>query len=104
MIMYNSLKAWIDVPIGIKPYVSRDSANHKTFGTVVDALCYPEEKVRKVVNASGDEVISSTTLYMEPSSTISTEDEIIYNNVSCPIKAKGAYYRNGVVDIMVVYV
>jgi len=101
--MYASLKSWISVPYQIKPFVKRDGAGSKIFGDAVDSLCYPVGDVKLITDASGAEVTSTTQLYLPGDELIKVTDEIIFNSEVRPIHRITDYYRNGKVDIRVVY-
>lgn len=101
--MYDSLKPWINVPYQIKPFLRRDGAGDKLFGDTVSALCYPEADVKLIVDESGAEVISTTQLYIDGTQEIKVTDEVIFEGSVRPIQRINSFYRNGVVDLRVVY-
>ena len=66
-------------------------------------MCYPEADIKTIVNAEGEEVVSTTQLYIDGSTSIKITDEIIFEGEHRPIQRINSFYRNGVVDIRVVY-
>lgn len=102
--MYDSIKPWINVPIVIKPYLGRSATGDKLFGDSVSALCYPQGEVNIVRNWQGVEVVSHNHLYMEGTVAVTELDNIVFEGKDLPVQAISNYYRNGVVDIRVVYV
>lgn len=102
--MYDSLVNWMNVPFQIKPFKGRSGAGTKLFEDSVDALCYPESDVKLVTDASGAEVVSTSQLYVPGDCPIKSTDDVLFENEVRPVKRISAYYRNGVVDIKVVYI
>lgn len=101
--MFNSLKQWINVPFQYKPFVRYTGAGTKQFGDTVDALCYPVGDVKLVTDRGGSEVVSSTQLYLFGTEAISVKDNVIFEGEERPILRINSFYREGVVDIKVVY-
>lgn len=101
--MYESLKPWINVPCQIKPFIKRTGTGDKVFGDAVNALCYPESDIKHIVDASGAEVVSTTQLYVDGTQEIKVTDEVIFEGATRAIQRINSFYRNGVVDIRVVY-
>lgn len=101
--MYASLKPWINVPFKLKPFVKRNGAGTKVFDADVSALCYPVSDVVNVVNKDGAEVTSSTQLYVEGTLAVAPMDEVIFENEQRPIQRINSFYRDGAVDLKVVY-
>ena len=102
--MYESLIEWLDIPCIIKPFVSRDSANDKTYGTDINTTCYLEGKVRVVENRDGNQVISNTAVYLRGTEVIGYDDIITLHGKSFHIKAMSEFYANGSRSIWVVYI
>lgn len=101
--MYASLRPWMNVPFQIKPFIKRNGAGTKQFGGVIDGLCYPEADVKMIVDEAGAEVISTTQLYVDGVVAIKVADDVIFEGVTRPIQRINSFYRNGVVDLKVVY-
>ena len=101
--MYASLKAWMDVPYSILPFVKYNGAGTKEYDKRVDALCYPTGDVRKILDVNGAEVTSTATLYVPGNTVIKDTDTVIFEGRERSILRITNYYRNGVVDIKVVY-
>lgn len=101
--MYNSLKSWINLPFTYKPYLSRSGTGAKQFDTSVTGLCYAEGKVEIVTDTQGKEVVSKKQLYVDGSVPIKELDNVVFEGSETDVKAIGYFYRNGTVDIKVVY-
>lgn len=101
--MYTSLKPWINVPYTILPFVKYNGAGTKEYDKSVNALCYPTGDVRKILDANGTEVTSTATLYVPGDTAIKDTDTIVFEGRERSILRITNYYRNGVVDIKVVY-
>lgn len=101
--MYASLKPWINVPYTIRPFIKYNGAGTKQYGDSISSLCYPVGDVKRVVDASGAEVTSTTQLYVPGTEVIKVTDSVIFSDEERPILRITDYYRNGVVDVRVVY-
>ena len=101
--MYNSLKAWMNLPAQIKPFVRRDGTGTKIYRDAIDVKCYAEGSVKVVTDSTGTEVVSNKQLYVDGSVTISELDGIVFEGSERSIKSIGTFYRNGKPDIKVVY-
>lgn len=102
--MFNSLRSWMDVPVVIKPFIKRSATGDKIFGESRTELCYPQGEVNIVRNWQGVEVVSHNHLFFDGTVQVSKLDNIIFEGEELPVQAISNYYRNGVVDIRVVYV
>lgn len=101
--MYDSIKPWINVPLVIKPFLKYSGSGAKQFDANVDAMCYPVGDNKLVTNEVGSEVTSTTQLYVDGTTTVKVTDNVIFNGEERPILRVANYYRNGVVDLRVVY-
>lgn len=101
--MYSSLKPWINVPFVIKPFLKYSGTGTKQFDTDVPSKCYPVGDVKLVTNESGSEVTSTTQLYVDGFESIKVTDNVVFAGEERPILRITDYYRNGKVDIKVVY-
>ena len=101
--MYESLKAWMNVPVSIKPFVKRNGTGDKEYGDIVTVTCYPHAEVKVVTNNAGVEVVSNNQLYFDGLVSIVDMDAIIFEDREYEIKAVSTFYRGGVPDIKVVY-
>lgn len=102
--MYASLKSWINVPITIKPFLKRSATGDKLFGESRIALCYPKGEVSVVRNWQGVEVESHNQLFIDGSVEVTELDNIIFENKEVPVQTISNFYRDGVIDIRVVYI
>ena len=101
--MYAILKAWMNLPAQIKPFLKRDGTGTKIYTDPVDILCYAEGKVQVVTDSTGTEVVSNTQLYVDGSVTVSVLDCVVFEGIEKSIKNLTTFYRNGKPDIRVVY-
>lgn len=101
--MYNSLKPWINVPYIIKPFLKYNGAGTKQFGDDVPSKCYPVGDVKLVTNTEGAEVTSTTQLYVDGNEPVKITDNVVFADEERPILRVAEYYRDGNVDIKVVY-
>ena len=101
--MYNSLKAWMNLPVQIKPFIRRNGTGTKLYGEPINEQCYAEGKVTTVTDNTGTEVVSNKQLYVDGSVAVSELDCIIFEGSEKSIKSIGTFYRNGKPDIKVVY-
>ena len=101
--MFSSLKSWINLPAAVKPYIKRDGTGEKVFATTRDIFCYAEGKVQVVTNKEGKEVVSMKQLYVDGNTAIEELDNVVFENTESEIRAIGYFYRNGLVDMKVVY-
>lgn len=101
--MYDSLKSWINLPVTIRPFVRRDGTGKKVFSDPIATNCYAEGKVQVVTSKEGKEVVSMKRLYFDGKEVISELDNILFEGKEIEITAIGYFYREGVVDIKVVY-
>ena len=101
--MYASIKGWINVPYSILPFVKYNGAGTKVYGERRESMCYPTGDVRKILDANGSEVTSTATLYVDGTEEIKDTDTIVFEGRERSILRITNYYRDGVVDIKVVY-
>lgn len=103
IILFNSLKAWVNIPAVVKPFEKRTGTGAKVFGEPVEIKCYPEGKVQVVTNKEGKEVVSNKILYVDGDTPVTELDNIVFEGRDTEVKAIGYYYRNGGIDIKLVY-
>lgn len=104
--MYDSIKEWVNIPMTIYPYIGRNGTGDKQYGDVLEILCYPVGEIKKVVNDKGVEVVSSSHIYVDGDTQISTLDSISIDGfvgINDEIIRITTYYREGRPDIKVVY-
>lgn len=94
----------MNVPITVKPFEKRSATGGKLFGESYEVLCYPQGEVNIVRNWQGVEVVSHNHLYMDGSVKITKLDHVIFEGEDLPVQAISNFYRNGKIDIRVVYV
>ena len=101
--MYNSLKAWMNLPAQIKPFIRRNGTGTKIYREPINVQCYAEGKVTTITDNTGAEVVSNKQLYVDGSVSVSELDCIVFENSEHSIKSINTFYRNGKPDIKVVY-
>lgn len=101
--MFKSLKSWLNLDAAVKPFVSNSGTGAKIVGTSVPIKCYAEGKVQVVKNTYGKEVVSNKQLYIDGSVAIGELDLITFEGADHEIQAIGYFYKNGKVDLKVVY-
>lgn len=102
--MYESAREWLNVPVVIKPYAGRSATGDKLFGEPHTELCYPRGEVNIVRNWQGVEVVSHNHLHFDGSVNVSKLDNIVFEGEDLPVQAISNFYREGKVDIRVVYI
>lgn len=102
--MYESLKQWMDIPLGIKPFIKRTGTGSKEFGELITVKCYPHADLKVVRNYNDEEVVSSTQLYIDGDTAIKKHDIVVFEEEEFTIQKIGTYYRNGKPDLKVVYI
>lgn len=101
--MFASVKSWMDLTAVVRPYLGRTGTGAKQFGKKFDIKCYAEGKIEVVSNHEGKEVVSNKRLYVDGNTDLDELDNIIFEGRETEIKTINYYYRNGKVDLKVVY-
>ena len=101
--MYDSLRPWLNVPYSILPFIKYNGTGGKIYGERVDSMCYPTGDVRKILDVHGSEVTSTATLYVPGTENIKDTDTIVFEGRERSILRITNYYRDGKVDLKVVY-
>lgn len=101
--MYASLKPWIDVPYQYKPFLKYNGAGVRQLGDPVSSLCYPVGDTKFVTDVSGAQKVSTMQLYVPGDEGIKVNDTVLIAGEERAIYRITSYYRNGVVDLKVVY-
>ena len=68
-----------------------------------DALCYPVGDTKLVTSTSGAEVTSMSQLYIDGDVPITVKDSVVFEGEERPVLRISNYYRNGKVDLKVVF-
>lgn len=103
MTMFNSVKKHIIIPITIIPTII-NGAGDKTDGASIATYCYPVGKVTKVLNVLGVEVLSNMHFYMFGSEVVNMTDRLLFNTKQYNIQTIETFYKDAIIDILVVYV
>ena len=101
--MYASLVPWINVPYQYKPFIKYNGAGVRILGDPVDSLCYPVGDTKFVTDVSGAQKVSTMQLYIPGTEKIKVNDIVLIEGEERAIYRITSYYRDGVVDIRVVY-
>ena len=101
--MYDSLKPWINVPYVYKPFVKYNGAGVKQFGEPIQDLCYPVGDTKFVTDVSGAQKVSTMQLYVPGTAGVKVNDSIIIEGEERAIYRITRYYRDGTIDLKVVY-
>lgn len=101
--MYDSVKPWINVPYQYKRFLRYNGAGVKQFGDVISSLCYPVGDTKFVTDVSGAQKVSTMQLYVPGNEPIKVNDTVIIEGEERSIYRITSYYRDGVVDVRVVY-
>ena len=101
--MYDSVKPWINVPYQYKPFIKYNGAGVRQLGDPVDSLCYPVGDTKFVTDVSGAQKVSTMQLYVPGTEAIKVNDTVIIAGEERAIYRITSYYRDGVVDLKVVY-
>lgn len=87
----------------IKPCVGRTGTGSKKFDKEIPILCYAEGEVKVISNKEGKEIRSMKQIYVAGDTPVSEMDNVLFEGRETEIQAIGYFYRNGNVDIKVVY-
>ena len=101
--MYDSLKSFIDVAYQYRPFLKYNGAGTAQYDKVIDSKCYPVGDTQVVTNEEGVEVTSNTQLYVDGTEPIKVRDQVIFNGEARKIIRINDFYRNGIIDLRVVY-
>lgn len=99
------IKKLLQIPVVIKPFLSSDTAGDDTYGNDIITTCYAEGKLQPVTDVSGDQVLSSFTIYIDGAEAIKSKDLILYDDREFIIKALSPVKElNGDIAIWLVYI
>ena len=101
--MYDSLKPWINVPFQFRRFVKYNGAGVKQYGETMSSMCYPVGDTKFVTDVSGAQKVSTMQLYVPGTEQIKVNDSVIIEGEERSIYRITSYYRNGVLDLKVVY-
>jgi hypothetical protein len=101
--MFNNLRSWLNLQVTIKPCTQRSATGSKVYGTAYTTVCYAAGKVQVVKNTVGKEVVSIKQLYFDGNVPVSAMDTVVFEGVESDIQAISYSYRDGKVDLKVVY-
>lgn len=101
--MYASLKPWINVPYQYRPFLNYNGAGVKQYGEPTSSLCYPVGDTKFVTDVSGAQKVSTMQLYVDGNEAIKVNDSVLIEGEERSIYRITTYYRNGSIDLKVVY-
>lgn len=101
--MYASLKEWINVPYQYRPFLKYNGAGVRQLGDPVDSVCYPVGDTKFVTDVSGAQKVSTMQLYVPGTEEIKVNDTVLIAGEERAIYRITSYYREGAVDLKVVY-
>ncbi len=104
MTMYDSLKAWLNLPVTRKPFIGYTGAGDKMFGDAINLMCYIDGAVKLVTNREGSQVTSTIQLFIAGHNKLNLQDVFILASVDYDVIAIHPFYRNGKKDMWVVYI
>lgn len=105
--IYPSIKKWVNIPLTIKPFDKYSGSGEKLYkAPIEELLCYPMGENNIVRNRRGVDVVSNSKIYVDGDVDINELDSVIINNdgFEYPVQAVTEYYRDGRIDIKVVYI
>lgn len=103
--MYESIKAWINIPLTIRPFLKRSGTGQKTYGDNIDTKCYASGKVTTVTDDKGVEVVSKIQLYVDGKTEIGSNDAVIFAGKEYNILSIALFFGpKGNIDLKVVYI
>lgn len=83
--MEKALLALLNQVILVESATGVDAYGQSTYGTFVSVPARVEGKNRKVLNAQGNEVVSSTTIYVDGAAVITTSSRITLPDGTKPL-------------------
>ncbi len=95
--MDEQLRNWLQYVVTISPFQSRDVRGKKIYGPDYCVGCYASGEVKMVRSLSGDEVVSTETLYFDaagPAADISFDDKIVFPGGKEPVILSKKIYRD----------
>ena len=101
--MYASLRKWINVPYQYRPFLKYNGAGVRQLGDPVDSMCYPVGDTKFATDVSGAQKVSTMQLYVPGTENINVNDTVVIAGEERAIYRITSYYREGTVDLKVVY-
>jgi hypothetical protein len=93
----------MNLPYSYKVYLGRSGTGAKQFSDTVTGLCYATGEVKIIKDNDGKEAVSTKQLYVDGTVPIVALDNVLFEDSESEIQSIGFFYRNGIVDIKVVY-
>lgn len=93
--MYESLVEWLQFPVLLYTYLSKDLAGDATYAAATTILGYRVDKTETLVDANNNTIISAQQVYVRDTEVIGMKDMLAFPEaptVKYAIKKIGAYY------------
>lgn len=92
------------IPYSYRSYTGVSGTGSKTYGAIINDVCYADGSIKVVVNDEGVEVVSNKQLYVSGTTGIKVLDKVTFEGLTSVVKAVGTYYgTNGIAELKVVY-
>lgn len=102
--MYTCLKDWMDLPCVINHATGRTGTGDILYAAPLPTSCYLEGKCTIIKDFKGKEVTSMAIVYLDGSETVGPNDTVVIEGKTRTVLNYNTFYRNGVADILEVYV
>ena len=104
--MYESLKEWMTCPVIIKPFLRTNAYADKEYGDPVDILAYVVGGAEVINDASGNAVVSTTQVYIDPEIyMVNPQDRLIVDGAEKDIISVTNWHdgNTGTITVSLVY-
>lgn len=101
--MYASLAKWINIPYQYRPFIKYNGAGVRQLGDPIESLCYPVGDTKFVTDVNGAQKVSTMQLYVHGTERIKVNDMVLIEGEERAIYRITSYYRDGAIDLKVVY-
>jgi hypothetical protein len=79
-----SLLSLLKQTVTLAPYASQDAYGQVTWGAGVSTPCRIVQKNTKVLNPAGEEVLSTTRIYLDGSVSVTVRDKVTLPDATTP--------------------
>lgn len=94
----------MNIPYERKVYEKSTGTGAKVYKEeTIPGLCYPVGEVEQITDYRGTTVISNSKIYIDGNTELNVQDAIVIEGAEGNIKLINLFYRNGKVDIKVVF-
>jgi hypothetical protein len=103
MIMIESVKKYMRVPVEVYTFITQNSAGEKVVsGVPLNYKCLPNYEEKRVINTKGVEVVSSIQLFLPRTALITPHDQIKFAGLVYDIKSLNGFYGGKTVGLWMV--